>query len=203
MTLSDGLHHRLKEHLHWNKARLDCFAELLLALLRVQRMDLSKLAVAMTSQAEATSRYRRLQRFFQQVRFDYDAIAQLIMSLFDFESGPIYLTMDRTNWKWGKANLNILVLAVVYKGAAIPVYWLVLTKQGNSNQRERIALIKRFISRFRQASIRGVLGDREFIGETWWDWLSREQLPFLIRMKFSQHYQHNGRGNRYRRCFDP
>ena len=185
MTLNDELHHRLKEHLRWNKARLDCFVSLLFALFRAQQMDLSKLAIAMEGSTADTSRYRRLQRFFQQVRFDYDAIAQLIMTLFDFESGPIYLTLDRTNWKWGKANLNILVLAVVYKGAAIPVYWLVLTKQGNSNQRERIALMKRFITRFRQVSIQGELGDREFVGETWWDWLSREQLPFLIRMRFN------------------
>ncbi len=35
-----------------------------------------------------------------------------------------YLSLDRTNWKWGKANVNFLVLAVVYRGTAILVYWL-------------------------------------------------------------------------------
>jgi hypothetical protein len=39
-------------------------------------------------------------------------------------------------------------LGIVYKGAAIPVYWLILKKQGNSSQRERIALLLRFIARF-------------------------------------------------------
>ncbi|WP_084480191.1 transposase [Methylomicrobium lacus] len=94
--------------------------------------------------------------------------------------------MDRTNWKWGEKNLNILTLGIVYKGAAIPVYWLILNKQGNSNQRERIALLQRFIARFGRQGILGVLGDREFIGDRWWQWLSDQDIPYLIRMKENQ-----------------
>ena len=29
--------------------------------------------------------------------------------------------MDRTNWKWGKSNTNILFLGVAYKGISIPI----------------------------------------------------------------------------------
>ena len=29
--------------------------------------------------------------------------------------------MDRTNWKWGKRDINILMLAIVYRGIAILV----------------------------------------------------------------------------------
>ena len=165
--LSDGLRNSLKEHLSWNKPRLRCFISLLLALLRAKQMNLTHLSVAMDDETEIQSRYRRLQRFFQFVHFDYDAIAHLIMQMFGFNTGSFYLTLDRTNWKWGKKNLNLLVLAVVYKGAAIPVYWLVLNKQGNSNQRERRAQLSRFIHQFGSASIQGILGDREFIGQYW------------------------------------
>jgi hypothetical protein len=28
--------------------------------------------------------------------------------------------LDRTNWKWGKSNINILFLCIAYRGAAIP-----------------------------------------------------------------------------------
>jgi len=78
------------------------------------------------------------------------------------------------------------MLGIVYKGAAIPVYWLVMNKQGNSNQRERIALLQRFIARFGRQGILGVLGDREFIGDRWWQWLSDQDIPYLIRMKENQ-----------------
>jgi len=40
------------------------------------------------------------------------------------------------------------MLAIAYKGTAIPVYWILLDKRGNSNTRERIALMKRFIKQF-------------------------------------------------------
>lgn len=97
-----------------------------------------------------------------------------------------YLTLDKTNWKWGEKNLNILTLGIVYKGTAIPVYWLVLNKQGNSNQRERIALLQRFIRQFGRGGILGLLGDREFIGDQWWQWLNDQGIPYLIRMRENQ-----------------
>lgn len=186
MELSDGLRVILKGHLGWGKCRLDCFVGMLLALVRLKHINLTQLALAFSSQADPKSRYRRLQRFFREVVFDYDALARLIMQLFDFYGQSYYLTLDRTNWKWGEKSLNILTLAIVYKGVAIPVYWLVLNKQGNSNQRERIALLQRFIRQFGRSGILGILGDREFIGDHWWQWLSDQRIPYLIRMKENQ-----------------
>ena len=186
MDLSDGLRDSLKAHLGWGKPRLDCFVGMLLGLFRLKQINLTQLALAFASDADPRSRYRRLQRFFALVWFDYDAIARLQMGFFDFPGKKYHLTLDRTNWQWGKANLNILTLGVVYKGTAIPVYWLVLNKKGNSNQRERIALLNRFISQFGRDNILGILGDREFIGEHWWKWLTRHQIPFLMRIKENQ-----------------
>jgi hypothetical protein len=186
MELSDGLRAILKDHVSWSKRRLDCFIGLLLALIQSRHMNLTQLAVNFGGQATLKSRYRRLQRFFQTVVFDYDAVAHLIMQLFDFKDQTYYLTLDRTNWKWGKANLNILTLAIAYKGIAVPVYWLVLNKQGSSNQRERIVLLQRFIKQFGRRGIQGVLADREFIGDAWWQWLTDNDIPYLIRMKDNQ-----------------
>ena len=193
MKLSDELRSSLKEHFHWGKPRLEIFIALLMALLKVQDMNLARLAVAVDSHAHIASRYRRLQRFFSEVHFDYDSIARLIMFIFDFEDESYYLTLDRTNWKYGKSDLNILTLAIAYKGAAIPIYWLILNKKGNSNQRERIALLSRFIHRFNRHSIRSILGDREFIGQDWWRWLTVQSIPFIMRMKKNQHYKIKGK----------
>ena len=188
MELADELKASLKQHLGWHKPRITCFVYLLLALLRVRRMDLTHIAVAMEGASLISSRYRRLQRFFAHVRFDYDAFAKLIVHCFGFDH--YYLTLDRTNWKWGKHDLNLLVLAIVYKGVAVPVYWLVLNKQGNSNQRERIALLKRFIRQFGSTGIKAVLGDREFVGQQWWQWLTEHRIPFVMRMKHNQNFRH-------------
>lgn len=188
MRLADELQASLKDHLGWGKPRIVCFVSMLLALLRIRHMNLSRLAVAMCGETKPDSRYRRLQRFFCEVHFDYDALARLIINLFGFGQDSFYLTLDRTNWKWGQKNLNLLTLGIAYKGAAIPIYWLVLNKQGNSNQRERIALLSRFVSQFSGGCIKGILGDREFIGEAWWGWLKQQDIPFIMRMKANQHY---------------
>lgn len=186
MKISDELRKILKQHTGWGKSRLDCFIGMLLGLLCLKHINLTQLAVAFESEASVKSRYRRLQRFFREVVFDYDALAKLIMQLFDFYDKSYYLTLDRTNWQWGQKSLNILTLAVVYKGAAIPVYWLILNKRGNSSQRERIALLQRFIKHFGRKNILGVLGDREFIGDDWWQWLTEQGIPYLIRVKDNQ-----------------
>ena len=186
MELGDGLRDSLKAHLDWGKPHLECFVGMLLGLLRLKQVNLMQLALGFAGDAEVKSRYRRLQRFFAGVRFDYDAIAHLQMNLFDFPRQKYYLTLDRTNWQWGKMDINILTLGVVYKGSAIPVYWLVLNKQGNSNQRERIALLKRFVSQFGRDGIQGILGDREFIGGQWWGWLKQQRIPYVMRLRENQ-----------------
>lgn len=64
-------------------------------------MDLSRLAVAMISEADIALRYRRFKWFFSEVRFDYDVLAWPIVNLFVFEQ-PFYLILGRTNWQWGR-----------------------------------------------------------------------------------------------------
>ncbi|HEY2566796.1 MAG TPA: hypothetical protein VGH95_03725 [Candidatus Aquirickettsiella sp.] len=96
----------------WNKARLDCFVRMLLALFAVRTVNLSEIAVAFASRAEISSRYKRLQRFFAQFKFDYSQIARWIFKLFFSGNKSYYLTIDRTNWYWGKSKINIFVLGI-------------------------------------------------------------------------------------------
>jgi len=58
-----------------------------------------------------------------------------------------------------------------------------LDKRGNSDTRERIALIQKFIDRFGKECIKGILADREFIGKDWFNWLLKNKLSFVIRIK--------------------
>ncbi len=97
--------------------------------------------------------------------------------------GPWYLTIDRTNWKFGKANINILVLGIAYQGIAFPLLWSLLPKAGNSNTKERIELIERFLDLFGREQIIALLADREFIGRDWYAYLRAQQIAFRIRIK--------------------
>jgi len=162
---------------------MDCFVGMLIGLLKTRNINLVEMSMGFSSNAQQESRYRRIQRFIHGYFFSFDKVAWFIMSLFGFLDSPFYLAMDRTNWQWGKKNLNILMLAVVYKGVAIPIYWLLLNKKGNSDTRERIAIVKRFIRQFGKERLLGILADREFIGEHWLTWLKTENIGFYIRIK--------------------
>jgi hypothetical protein len=167
----------------WNKARITFFAQMLLALITTRTVNLNKIACAISSDAEQASRYRRLQRFFARFIINFDMVAGFIFQLFFIPNEKLYLTVDRTNWQWGKSDINILTLAIVFKGIAIPIYWELLDKKGNSDTPERIALIQKFINRFGKDCIAGILADREFVGDEWFKWLLQERISFYIRIK--------------------
>ena len=173
----------LNSYFNWNKRRIDCFVKMLLGLISTQTINLSKIACCMADKTEIKTRYRRLQRFFSFFQIDYNVFAIFIFKLFGFDEREVYLTMDRTNWQWGKKNINILMLGIVHQGVAIPIYWIVLNKKGNSSTKERIALLNRFIKQFGKNCIKGVLADREFVGEKWFTYLEKEQLFFYRRIK--------------------
>jgi predicted DNA-binding transcriptional regulator len=173
----------LNGYFKWNKARITCFAKMLVALIATRTINLNKIACFFASDAQQLSRYRRPQRFFAGFKMDYDIIAGFIFRLFFIINGEWYLTIDRTNWQWGKKNINILTLGIAFKGTAIPIYWILLDKKGNSDTKERIDLIKKFIHQFGNKCIKGILADREFVGKQWFGWLLEEKIPFVIRIK--------------------
>ena len=100
----------LGQSFNWNKARLDCFARILLALLKVRTVNLREIAVAVDSKAQIDSRYKRLKRFFAGFKIDLDVLAKWIFKLFFNNDKKVYLTVDRTNWFFGKGKINILTL---------------------------------------------------------------------------------------------
>lgn len=170
----------LSQNLTMNKARLMCLALITLAIIQVQSSNLKQIARGFVK-GRTNSNYRRLQRFFAQVDIDQDQLAKFIYQLFDLDE--VIISIDRTNWKWGKKNINIFLLSVVHQGIAIPLYWTLLDKKGNSNSNERCELIQKFINTFGADKIQYVLADREFVGKEWFQWLNKEQIKFCIRIK--------------------
>jgi hypothetical protein len=173
----------LAEHLAWHGARLSFLAQFLLALFKVKSVNLAELAQGFTGPAQVASHYKRLQRFFRAFALDYEVLARLLVRLWPIGDGPWYLTLDRTNWKFGKKDLNFLILAIAHDGMALPILWTVLDKPGNSDTEERIALMQRFLKLFGAARVRALLADREFVGEDWVQWLQAAHIPFYLRLK--------------------
>lgn len=102
----------MKEHFGQsvNLARIKLMALLLHALCVVQTVSLHKLAAAMPTDVDRDSSLRRL------------------FSLLPVKT-DLVLSMDRTNWKFGDFNINILMLGVTYKGIAFPLIFSLLPKE--------------------------------------------------------------------------
>lgn len=166
-----------------HQARLKFLVLFLIALLKVQTVCLTKLANAFSGKANKKSKVRRMQRFLADFNLDFNEIARLLWSFLDFDHQKVVLLLDRTNWQFGTNDLNILMLSVAYKGVAVPLFWNLLDKKGNSDQTERIALVERFVAVFGIECIDYLSADREFIGQKWLNYLQERQIAFVIRIR--------------------
>ena len=167
---------------NWNKARISCLTQILQALICARTVNLTQISSFFQSNAKQESNYRRIRRFFSEFSFDITIIIPFILTLFNLK-GQLVLILDRTNWKWGKKNINILLLSIAYRGIGIPIFWTVFDHQGNSSTLDRISVLKKILKHIGHSRIQAFLADREFIGEEWFRFLKKAKIPFIIRIK--------------------
>jgi len=163
---------------------------MILGVFESQSICLGKITRFFASDALASSRYRRMQRFVKEVRFCSQKLAILLLQIMGITAENLVLILDRTNWKFGKKHCNILYLSIAHNGIAIPLFFTVLTdkKKGNSDHQDRIKIVKLFIAAFGKNCIKYILGDREFIGTKWVEWLQAEGILFDLRVKENGQY---------------
>jgi Transposase DDE domain len=176
---------RLAESIDWNLARIKFLARFLVALITVKTVCLTQIASVFPGAAKKESHYKRIQRFLRGFDLDFAAVAQLVIAFLTAIGcqSPWILAMDRTNWKLGKININILMLALVYKGVAFPLLWMLLPKAGNSNTKERKELMERFLRLFGVRSVSYLCADREFVGKEWLSYLGQQGIAYRIRIR--------------------
>ncbi|MFI3292855.1 MAG: IS4 family transposase [Rikenellaceae bacterium] len=169
-----------------NLARIKFIALLLEALCRMQSVSMPKLALCFGGDRSSASSHRRIERFFAAYDLPINLIAKLIVSLLPTKP-PFTLAMDRTHWKSATTDMNVLTLAICYRGVAFPVLFTMLPKAGNSSSAERIELMERFKALFGEDSIERLTADREFIGKDWFRYLNDSRTKYYIRIKEGQY----------------
>jgi len=147
----------------------------------MRTVNLSILATTFSGFAKEESNYKRLQRFMREFEMPYAQLALFIVKLLGV-AGPYTLGLDRTNWKVGAVDLNILMLSIVYRGVGIPVVWIVLSKSGASNASERTTVMEIFLDLFGAQNVACLLGDREFAGSEWFRFPKRHRIKFQMRL---------------------
>lgn len=175
----------LTPHVQLGKSRLETLCLLVLGMISARTVNLSHIASERPARAKVVSTYRRLQRFFQHVTLHDDWSVGIVVALIG-NPDRWYLCLDRTNWKIGKSDVNVLVLAVVTERYRVPLMWTFLEHSGNSTTKQRIDLMQRYLALFSASTVRMFLADREFIGQEWFKFLKDKGIPFAIRVKEDQ-----------------
>jgi hypothetical protein len=137
------------------------------------------------------SRRKKLQRFFSMDKLSilnlwHPIVEQIIETYCPLEK-TVYLVIDRTRW----ANVNILMVSFLYYKRAIPVYFELLNKKGNSNieeQKKALSLVMPLFRKYQKI----ILGDREFCGVDLANWLVKEdKTDFCLRLKKNEYMELN------------
>lgn len=200
MYQNTDLETTLQQQLGWNRARIRFIVAFVLALIKVTTVNLTKIANALGGVARKESNYRRIQRFFAHFPFDYAAWGHLMLRLLPVK-GDFVISIDRTNWRFGSCDINLLMAGIVYQGTAYPLVWILLDKRGNSNTKERQELIDQLLALVPAALITAIVADREFIGKLWFKTLDGYDLPYYIRIRENARVGYRGRVCKAKRLF--
>jgi len=170
----------LQKHLDTSKFIL---ITILLNLLQSEKqVKLERLARVFPYPITTESRRRKLQRFLD--------LPQLTIELIWFPLITYWLTtycsvgqtltiaIDRSQWGY----INLLTVALIWHKRAIPLYWCLLPKLGNSNFSEQTFVLQQIFRLFKQYKVI-VLGDREFCSVDLGNWLKTMGVSFCLRLK--------------------
>jgi len=196
MNHSTTLQELLQQHLPWHKARVNFTARFVIALFKMGCVNFTQLALVLNPSVGVASNYRRLQRFFNSFTVDTEAFTTLVLALLP-QRESLVLTLDRTMWRFGRRYHNVLMIAACADGIAIPLLWRMLPKEGCSNTQTRIDLLDELFEILDPSSVRCLVADREFVGKTWFAYLKKRNVGFVIRVR-SFFYISTRKGRRIR-----
>jgi hypothetical protein len=170
-----------------NLARQKFVSQFVIALLKSRSVQFCEVAPHLNDAVKLASNETRIQDFFREVDVNYLVLAHLLLRLLP-ATGKLRLCLDRTEWDFGRCQVNILLVSVGRGTFQVPLYWELLdNRSGNSNAADRIALLKACVQVLGKDRIGLVVGDREFVGHIWLNWLRENKLPFVMRLP--KHHQ--------------
>lgn len=169
------------------------------SVIKLGSIVLTEVGKSMDNKAKKLSNVRMIQRYLYNYNWSKSSISKLLKALVPIGDSYV-LIIDKTSWKFGSIEFNIMMLAVEYEGIAMPLYWILLDKDasdkgkdGASTQEERIRLLEGFKELFGFEGIKYLLADREFIGAKWFSYLKKNNLNFYIRIKENAVLMRNGK----------
>jgi hypothetical protein len=157
--------------------------EILVWLLQVHKqVRIERLAACLPIPILYESRRRHLQRFLVLRKLSVPLMwFPLIKYILNSQIPPgsrLVVPLDRTQWEVN----NLLMVSVIWKKRAFPLYWQFLEKAGSSNLNEQIAVLRPVLKLLKDYEI-VIIGDREFRSVELAYWLKKKKVYFALRLK--------------------
>lgn len=147
----------------------------------IKKVSLEALATAFPLPILFDSRRKKIQRFLSTPELKIEKIWFPLIKSWLSEDFPLnqmlYVAIDRTSW----GTINLLVISRIWEKRAIPIYFELLPKLGNSNFSEQQAALFRVLPLFKEYKT-VVLGDREFCSVMLGNWLREQKMYFCLRL---------------------
>lgn len=155
----------------------------------LKTVRLEELARRFPVPIQLRSRVKKIQRFLSLEQFNIKKLwFPILITWIEQEwnlQEIIYLVIDRSQWR----DTNLLMVSIIYKRRAIPVYFTLLEKKGNSNLAQQQQVLLPVFELLEDYKIT-VLGDREFCGVELGRWLLQEQkINFSLRLKKNEYVE--------------
>jgi hypothetical protein len=106
-------------------------ARALVALLAGRKISLHHVAQLMPGEQNPEANRQQIRRCLDHQSLTAQSWAHTIAALLPRSKWT--LALDRTQWKRGETSINLLVLAVVVQGCAVPLLWSVMPSPGASD----------------------------------------------------------------------
>lgn len=147
-----------------------------------KQVRLERLARVFPYPITTESRRRKLQRFLD--------LPHLTISLIWFPlitywlitycrvGQTLSIAIDRSQW----GRINLFMVSLIWERRAIPLYWSLLPKLGNSNFESQTINLQQVLPLFSEYKVI-VLGDREFCSVDLGNWLREKGVSFCLRLK--------------------
>ncbi|TXK45711.1 IS4 family transposase [Pontibacter qinzhouensis] len=162
-------------------ARKKFIFSFVLGLIKSRKVHFCEVAEHLNHKTKAACNEVRIQDFFRQAVLNYEQVAMLLC-LFLPRKGKVRLSIDRTEWDFGKCQVNILMVLASHGKIQVPLYWSLLdNKSGNSSTQDRIDVVAKCLHLLGNR-IGLLVADREFMGHKWLKYLKDSGINFCVRM---------------------
>lgn len=188
-------------NLYLSKPLRTTLAELIVCLLKNNKAHIFRLGENLSDTDTTTgvmTCIQRIRRFLSNPRISPSLTVVPLIYLMRplLENLPeIILIMDRTDWEKRRKYINILSVAVSYKGRALPLFWIVFDRKGCSSFDQWKQVLTPVIEGLKQMSWLAdkpihihVVADREFASPKLAEWLKTiYNVVVTLRIKASMY----------------